>query len=74
MEAEDLIKIRAIRLGPGNSVVHVEDALAAIKIAREEEQTKQIGWKCPVCGSVYAPHVSTCIRCDNFLRINRQQS
>ena len=42
---------------------------STIRISEFRPMYCQTGWMCPKCGSIYAPHISECIRCSPPIKI-----
>lgn len=69
-KAEEYIKRNRIESMPGGHVCYMvseEDALEAIRLAREENPEQKpsglSGWICPKCGRPVSPFESTCQFC-----------
>lgn len=83
MNAEEFLRSESVEDCAGGHIyrsVNLEDALKALRMARDEALRQAIeesvkpmpscpqvvyGWVCPLCGSVYSPDTKECISCRN---------
>lgn len=88
MNAEEFLRSESVEDCAGGHIyrsVSLEDALRALKMARDEARKQAIeesvkpipscpqvvyGWVCPLCGSVYSPNTKECINCRNNMIAN----